>query len=812
MYNFLQDVRYGLRMLRRKPGFTFVVILTLAVSIGANTAVFSAVNGVLLSSLPFPNPEQLVSIYCTTPKLREAPCSFPNFVDWQKENHTFADMAVHLATDYSLTGAGEPEELHGWKISSQLISVLGIKPILGRAFLPQEDEIGGQPVALVSEGLWKRKFGGSSNILRQSLTLSGKSYAIVGVVPGGLPTLESVEVFTPIGQWTDPTFHDRKVAMGSVTVGRLKPTVNILQAQADMELITRNLAAAYPDADKNIGVRLVPLNQTIIKNIREILLMLMGAVGFVLLIACSNVANLLLARSVARSPEFALRMFLGANRNRIIRQMLTESLLLAIAGGVLGLAIAFWGIHAILAGLPSAIPRAANIQLDGHVLFFTFALSMITGLGFGLAPALKMARGNLTEVLKEGGRGLSGGHHRAQHALVVGEIALSLVLLVGSGLMVRTMFALLKVNPGFDPHNVLTFAFKFSPGRLSTPELIRESLRDLAAKLDSVPGVGSASAMMGSLPMNGGSGLPFWLDGQPKPASQSEMNVAAWCAVQPDYISAMRISLIRGRFFSPQDTDRSSMVAVIDENFAQQYFGAQDPIGKRIHIGIIGVEAEIVGIVGHVNNWGLGATADQNRRPEFYSPLLQLPDRILSLVAQGGTMVVRTSGVPAAFSRDIRNASMEFDPSQVLYEFKPMEKIVSNSIVTQRFTTILLGVFAILALILSSVGIYALISHVVDQRTNEIGLRMALGAERRNILSMVLIGGMRITLIGIVMGIIGSLALNRLMAKVVYRVGLADPGTFLFIVAVLVIVTFIACFLPARRAIDVDPLVALRRQ
>jgi predicted permease len=814
MGTFLQDLKYGARMLMKNPVFALIAILTLALGIGANTALFSVVNGVILNPLPFTNPQQLVSLYWKTPQFEQASITFPNFLDWQKDNHTFSAMSAYREQDFILTGAGEPERLHGQQISAEFFLSLGIEPVLGRTFRPEEDQVGAAPVALVSEALWKSKYGGSHTILGKNLTLNDTAYTVIGVVTGRLPMFgsQAMDVYVPIGQWNDPTFRDRKIGMGTQGFGRLKPGVTFEQAQADMKTVARDLSAAYPEADENTGIALVPLKKDIVGDIEGTLFVLLGAVGFVLLIACANVANLLLVRSSGRAREFAIRAALGASQARVICQLLTESVLLGVCGGLIGLALAKWGTQAVLAALPEALPRADAIHLDGRVLFFTFAVSILAGIIFGVAPAIRTARPKLAETLREGGRGSSGARHTTQRLFVVVEMALSLVLLVGAGLMIRSLSALHNVNPGFNPQNVTTFGMGLSPARLTTPATIRQALRAATENFESVPGVQAASAMGGSLPMQGDSEMPFWREGQPKPATQAEMNLALWYPVQPDYLKAMGIPLIRGRFFSAQDTEKSPMVVVIDQNFGRENFPNEDPIGKRINMGLIGGRAEIVGVVGHVKHWGLGDTAHQNLQSEYYMPLAQLPDQIFPLVAGGIGMVVRTSGNPDAFIGAIRNASMQFDSKQVVYDFTPMEKIVSSSIATQRFTMTLLGIFSGLALILSAVGIYGVISYLVGQRTHEIGVRVALGAQRNDILGMVLGEGIRVALVGVAIGIGAALGLTRLMTKMVFGVHTADPITFVGVAILLTFVSVAACYIPARMAMRVDPIVALRHE
>ena len=812
MGTMMQDTKYAVRMLAKNPGFALIAILTLSLGIGANTALFSVVNGVLLNPLPFANPSRLAAIHWKTPQFEQASITYPNFLDWQRDNRTFEAMAAYREMDFSLTGYGDPQRLHGQQISAEFFPLLGIQPILGRMFRHEEDQVGAAPVALLGDGLWKSKFASAPDVIGKSLTLNDTAYTVIGVVTGRTPMFDPtvMDVYVPIGQWADPTFRDRKLGMGTQGLGKLKPGVTLQQAGADMDSVARNLAVTYPDADKGTSITLNPLKKDIVGDIQPALFILLGAVGFVLLIACANVANLLLARSAGRAREFAIRAAMGASQSRVIRQLLTESVLLGVAGGALGLLLANWGTSAVLAALPAALPRADHIHLDAGVLLFTLGISVLAGAIFGLAPALRTARPDVAGTLKEGGRGGSGARHRTQNVFVVVEMALSLVLLIGAGLMIRTLAALGKVDPGFNQRNVLTFSLGLSPARMSTAAKIRGALRDATASFASIPGVEAASAFGGSIPMQGDSELPFWREGQPRPATDGEMNFALWYPVQPQYLQVMGTPLVRGRFISAQDTENAPLVMVIDQSFAREYFPNEDPIGKRINIGLLNGMAEIVGVVGHVKHWGLGDKGHQNLQAEFYTSIVQLPDQVLPLAAGGIGMVVRTSGNPDAFTSAIRQASTKFDSGQLVYDFTAMTKIVSDSIATQRFTMILLGIFSGLALVLSSVGIYGVISYVVGQRTHEIGIRMALGAQRRDVLRMVLGEGLRVALVGVAVGIVAALGLTHLMAQMIFGVRTVDPITFAGVAVLLTFVALAACYMPARRAMRVDPIVALR--
>ncbi len=810
MNSFWQDVRYGLRVLAKNPGFTAIAILTLALGIGADTALFSVVNGVLLNPLPFSNPDELVAVYTKSPNFQESSIAYPNFLDWQKDSHSFALLCAFRSDDFNMTGSGEPERVHIHMISAEFFSALGMPPLLGRAFRPEEDKAGAGPVAILSDGLWSRKFGSARDVLGKNITLNGKAYTIVGVAAGHITGLSNTDVFVPIGQWNDPTFLDRRISMGMNSIGRLKAGVTIDQARAEMNRIAENLATAYPEADKGSGISLIPLKTDVVGNVKGILLVLLGAVSFVLLIACANVANLLLARSTGRAREFAIRAALGASPARVIRQLLTESILLGIAGGCIGLLFAKIGVRVLVTALSGTLPRVEEIALDGHVLFYTLGISILTGIVFGLIPALKTLSPQTQETLKEGGRGSSGARHRTQSVFIVVEMAMAVVLLIGAGLMIRTLSALGNINPGFDPRNVLTFSISSTSNAAFTADQLRAMYRETLRRLESIRGVEAVSLMGGSLPMTGDSEIPFWLEGQAKPANDNDMPFALFYLVNSGYHQAMRIPVERGRTFTEQDNEHGPAVALIDASFARKYFPNQDPIGKHLNLGLFGTQPEIVGVVGHVEHWGLGSREHENLQAQLYLPVWQVPDRFWPLLANGSGYVARTTGTAPDLAASIRQAAEKVVSSAALYDVRPMEEIVSRSISTQRLTMFLLGVFSALALILSAVGIYGVISYLTSQRTHEIGVRVALGASRRDVLRLVLGEGMRITLVGVAIGIAAAFGLTRLITTLIYGVGASDPLTFAAVAILLSGVALFACYIPARRAMRVDPMVALR--
>ncbi len=801
-----QDLRLGLRMLLKNPGFTAVVVATLALGIGANVALFSVVNGVLLNPLPFPQPEQLVTLAQSKPNFETGAIPYPNFRDLQKENRTFSAMAISRGFGFSLIGAGEPERVNARLVSADFFSVLDVKPALGRTFAPGEDVAGAAPVAVISEALWERKFGAAQDVVGKGMTLDDKNYAIVGVLPANFSLYRTTDVFVPIGQWNSPALQRRSAALGLHGIGRLKPGVTIEQGQADLDRVMRDLAAAYPETNKGNGAKVSPLKERMIGDIGPILWMLFGAVGFVLLIACVNVSNLLLARSTGRTREFAIRAALGAGRWRLLRQSLTESILLAVTGGALGLVVASWGTHAALAVLPTTLPRAAEVELDSRVLIFTVAISLLTGILSGLAPALKTSKWRLSETLKEGGRGSSSARGRAQGVMVAVEMALAVVLLIGAGLMIRSLAALWNVDPGFRPDNVLTFGLSLSPSmKTASPEATRAALRELSDQLSSAPGVKALSFSDGGVPLQGANDLFFWVDGQPKPSSQSEMNGALVYRVEPGYLTAMGIPLKQGRFFTNQDDERSLPVVVIDEVFARKYFPNADPIGKRINLGGDRDPLQIVGVVGHVKQWSLDADEAQTLQAQLYEPFRQVSEDWA-----GVGVVMRSEGGASAPFDAIRRVVQSHNKQNVISRPQTMNEVIAGTLADRRFSMILLDAFAVVALLLASLGLYGVISYLVGQRTHELGIRIALGAQRKDVLRLVLSHGMKMALGGVALGLVVAFGLTRLLAKMLYGVSATDPATFTVIALLLTTVALLACFVPARRATKVDPLVALR--
>jgi predicted permease len=812
-----QDLRFAARMLWKDPGFAAVAVLTLALGIGGNTAIFSIVNGVLLNPLPLPHPEQLVALHESKPNFVGGAISYPNFLDWRRENHSFSAMAAARHYSFSMTGRGDAEYLRGEIISAGFFALAGARPMLGREFTAAEEQPGAAPSAVISEGLWRRKFGAAARILGETITLDGKNFSIVGVMPASFrlrySNFREQDVYLPFLQWDNPLLTNRGAGLGIHGLARLKPGVTIEQARADMDEVTRNLTAAYPDVDRGIGANLVPLKEQIVGQARPLLLVLLGAVGFVLLIACVNVASLLMARSAGRSREFAVRAALGASRTRIVRQLLTESLLLGAGAGAIGLAAAVWGTRAAIKVLPDALPRANEIGLDLRVLAFTLLVSLLTGVLFGLAPALRVSRANPQSALKEGGRGAVGSNQPALSAFVVTELAVALVLLAGAGLMIRSLVRLWNVDPGFDPHNVLSFGFSLPPSIVgASADTIRAKMRQADEAFAAAPGVKAVSPVWGAFPMGVEDDMLFWPDDRPRPNNDQQMSGALDYIVEPDYLRLMRIPLLRGRFFTAQDNQQSPLVAVVDEVFARTYFPGQDPVGKRINLKDPERKLEIVGVVGHVKQWGLDADNTASLRAQLYLRCMQLPDKFVATSPVNNAMALRYAGSLEAVLAAIRRVNRQTSSEQVIHGEQTMEDMISDSMAQRRFAMILLGAFAALALLLACIGVYGVMAYLVSQRTQEVGIRMALGAKRGDVLLMVFAKGARLALGGIVLGTAGAIALTRLMGELLFDVHPADPAVLAAVGGLLALVALAACIAPARRAASIDPMSALRTE
>ena len=812
MDSLLQDLRYSLRRLAKSPAFTLVVVLTLALGIGANTAIFSVVNAVLLRPLAYREPDRLVTIEHSYPSLGDlkAPVSAPGFRDYQARLHSFQSMAIETNWAANLTGVGEPARIQGARVTGRFFATLGIPALIGRGLLPGEDSAGHEHVVVLSYGLWQRLFGGQRNVVGQSLSLNGEPYEVVGVMPEGFRDVNNraVEIWRPI------VFKPEELVDGDRTreylnlVARLKPGVPLEQAVAEVQTLAHQLKAQYPDAYSPDWTLLTsPLGQRAVGPVRPALLVLLGAVGFVLLIACANVANLLLARAAARSKEIAVRTALGASRERLVRQLLTESLLLALAGGVLGLGLAFWGVRSVAALNPGNLPRADEIGVDAPVMLFTLAVSVLTGLLFGLAPAVQTSAVDLHGALKEGGRGSAGdrGGQSLRRMLVVAEVALALTLLTGAGLLVKSFARLQGVNPGFDPDHLLTVNLALPPARYpSDTQQVAFSDQVLPA-LASVPGV-RAAATTSVIPFGGNwSTASFEVEGYQPPKGQpnpwGDLRI-----VSPGFFETLRIPLRAGRVLSDQDRAGSRLVAVVDDELARRYWPNADPIGQRITYGppagVTDTSArewiEVVGVVGHTKHEGL----DAENRVQVYLPYAQQATPFL-------TVVLRTAGDPSRYAGAARRAVQSIDPDLPLANARTMDELIAQSVGQRRLSMLLLSVFSGIALVLASIGIYGLMSYSVAQ-SRELGVRIALGAARSDVLRLVLRQGMVLALVGIALGVGAAFALTRVIASQLYGVTATDPATFALVAILLAITALAANLIPALRATRVDPAVVLR--
>ncbi|MBO0797402.1 MAG: ABC transporter permease, partial [Blastocatellia bacterium] len=794
----LQDIRYALRMLRHNPGFSLIAVITLALGIGANTAIFSVLQSVVLAQLPYGQPERLVMVWQKNHRGFHIFVSGPNFHDWKRGSRSFEQIAGIQWQAHNLTSPGPAEHVEGRDVSSNFFSTLALKLALGREFSAQEDR-SGAPVVIISDSLWKNRFGGSPEAIGRPLTMDGIDYTVVGILPPGFRFVSDADVYTPLGQIGT---YDRSVHGGILCIGRLKPEVTADQAQAEMRAIQSSLNHVYPNSNSGLSVDVVSLKQEIVGDTDKTLFLLLGAVTLVLLIACANVADLMLARSAARSGEFAVRLALGASRGRIVSQLITESLILSLAGGVLGLVIAIGGVRPILVALPGNLPRSDEVGVNIPVLLFAFGLALFVGVLFGVLPAFRSSRTDLQTVIRQGGRGTVTGHNRAQSLLVIGQMALTLLLLTGASLLFRTVHKLWNVNPGFDTRHIVTFKVGLSPSLTKTPQSTRIAYQQLIDRIRSIPGVNAADLTNG-VPLARQVGyMPFWV-GNAQPASISEAPRTVAYNAGPDYFRVMGIQLLRGRFFTPQDTVDSEPVVIIDSFLANAYFPGKDPVGQIITVPETGAW-KIIGVVGHVDHVELGKP-DTYSQSQAYASFYQVPDRFIPNW-RSATIVVRTSLAPATLLPAIKKEVYGSANDQPVYDVKTIEEIVSDSMSSQRLVMILFGAFALLALSLAAVGIYGVFSYLTTLRAGEIGIRMALGAERGDVLRMVLAQGMRLAVVGIVIGIIAALILGRLLssfARLLYGVGSSDPLTLIPVALVLIGATLLACYVPARRAANV---------
>ncbi len=829
LVNLSRDVSFAMRTLAKHRVFTCIAVLTLALGIGANTALFSVVNGVLLNPLPYPHAEELVTVHASKQNFAEGSISYLNFRDWQRDNKTLAALAVSRGTGYSLTGMGDTEEVRAELVSSSFFQILGVKPFLGRFFLPGEDELNRAPIALISQGFRARKFGSNGAVIGKSITLDGDDYTIVGVVPVSfnlaIGNFRAADIYVPIGQFRNPALNDRAAGLGIHGIARLKPGVTLAQAQDDMDRLSQQLEKQFPQEDKGIRARLVPFQEAMVREVRPLLFVLLGAVGFVLLIACCNVANLFLARSSERVREFAVRSALGAGRARLIRQLLTESTLIALAGGVLGLVLAAMGTHSIVKLLPQDLPRAAEIHLSLPVLIFTMVVSLASGIFFGLAPASMLLRRSLYPTLRESGRGAGNTRHRGQDALVIFQMAIALVLLSGAGLLIHSLQQLTRVDPGFRPAGVMTFGLQAPPSLSNATQTAQLAyLREAEHRIATTPGVDGAALSWAALPMGGDDEQLFWLPGEAKPMNAADMHMSILYIVSSGYLKTMGVPLLRGRFLLPSDDERAQRVVVIDDVFAKKFFPHVDPIGQVVHLdNYEDGPATIVGIVGHVNQWGLDLDSTQSLRAEMYQSIFQLRPVQLGLVTLGMDVVIQTSlGQQAAF-QSLQNQLAQMNRQQVAYNPQSMEGILADTMAGRRFAMRLLSLFAAIALLLASLGMYGVLSNLVGQRTQEIGIRMALGASRSAVLAWVMNLGGRLAVIGATTGLAAAMLLTQIISHLPSTSSLVfgkqsahpwsvAPWAFVAVTVVMLFVSLLACCIPARRAMRIDPMRTLRTE
>lgn len=809
-----RDLKYGIRTLTRSPGFTAIAVLTLALGIGANTAIFSVVQSVLLAPLPYHQSDQLVIVWEKIPPGRFISPSYPDVQDWQQSSHSFQAIAAFTSRSFDLTGPGAPAHLDGWEISAAFFRTLGVAPVLGREFSAEEDQPGAAHVAMISQRLWNDRFSGSKDAVGKVLTLDGASYTIVGVLPPGVNLGGTIDICTPVRQGDPLIVNDRRTH-AFVAIARLKPDTTIAQAEADMSAVQKNLGELYPKFDQGLGAGVVPLKKALVGDVSGTLLMLLGAVGLVLLIACANVASLLLARAAGREKEFAIRAALGARRARVVGQMVVESVLLSLAGGGLGLALAWLGVKPVLAAVPGEVPRAETVGVHPAVLLFAFATSVAAGIVFGLLPALKLWRGNQQPSLQHASRGFTREHHRTQRSFVIVQTALTMVLLICAGLLLRTIMHLSKANPGFEIRDVLSFKVGLSPALSKTPEAMRRAYQEMMSRIQAIPGVRSAD-LTTLLPLSGvDNGVPFWV-GPTEPQSIAEAPRALMYSVGPDYFRVMGIPLLRGRSFTPADNLQSEQVGIIDSNMAEKYFPGQDPLGKSFTVPRVG-PFRIVGVVGHVKHWSLGNQWPYER-VQVYTPFYQLSDQWLPVLHPLTTVVLRTQLTPASLMPAIKAAVFGSGGSgdeQPIYDVQTMRQRAASSMGTQSFPMVVLAIFAALALLLASVGIYGLLAYLVQQRTREVGIRMALGAQQADVFRMIIGQGLKMTLAGIAIGVTASLVFTRAFSSfshLLYGVRANDPLTVVLAALLLTVTAVTACYVPARRATRVVPTAALRQE
>ncbi|HKY27252.1 MAG TPA: ABC transporter permease [Pyrinomonadaceae bacterium] len=809
METLFKDIRYGIRSLLKQPGFTAIVVLTLALGIGASTAIFSVVNSVLLRQLPYRQSERIVAIQELNNEGRLAQVTAPNFLDWRAQNTVFEHLAAIKEATGNLAFSDGAERIEIAQTSANFFEVFQITPAQGRLFISADEQAGHEPIIVLSHVLWQRRFGSDPSLIGKPLTLDGKNYTVVGVAPPGFQYPDKTEAWLPplrlvpeLFESMDVTQHRRMGYLEAVAL--LKSGTSLTQAASEMETITGRLRQQYPETNNNRFNRVVSLHKHLVGDTDSTLWLLFGAVTFVLLIACANVANLLLANAAARQKEMAVRAALGASRLRIVRQLLTESAMLAIAGGGVGLLISIWGVAFLTRLLPTDFPRIDEIQMDWRVLGFTLGTSLITGFLFGLAPALHLAKTDVQQAMKESGRASSGGVHRSRfrQALIVAEVSLSVVLLVGAGLLFRSFLQLRAVNPGFTSHQVLTARLSPSGNNFRSNADYANYHERVMQRIAAIPGVIDAGAI-NTLPLGKGPSFRFRVEGRP-PTTPDKWPPANLRVASPNYFRTMKVPVLQGRSFTERDNEQAPRAIIVNQALAQQNFASESPIGKRLNFGNTDenkqpIWSEIVGVVANVRSLEL----KEEPKPEIYLSSLQDP-------SWGMSLVIRTTTEPEALAPTVRQAVTEVDKSVPISEVKAMDHVVAESVMQPRFNMVLLTLFSSIALLLSAAGIYGVTAYSVTQRTHELGIRLALGAQLRDVLALIMRQGMIVILIGLVIGLAASFAFMRLLRSLLFGVTLTDPVTFAAISLLLTVVALLACYIPARRATKVDPVIALR--
>jgi len=806
-----QDFRYALRTLKQRPGFAAVALLTLGLGIGATTVMFTVINGVVLKPLPYAKPDRLVTVHGHTEKYGEQwGFSYLEFLDCQRQSRSLRPMAAWTYSGATLSEPGEAEYVDGRQISSELFSVLGISLPQGRAFLAEEDRPGALPVIILSYGLWQRRYARSPAIIGKPIVFDGKPYTVVGIAPAGFRLDTDADVFTPLGQSTRPQMQNRGARFIHV-VARLQPAVTVIQADTELSLIARRMAEQYPKFNEGRGLVAHPLQQEIVGDVRPTLWLLLGAVGLVLLIACVNVASLLLVRAVTRERELAMRVALGAGRGRLVRQCLTESAVLGLSGGLLGVLLAAIGIRPFVVFWPGSLPRAEEVQVDWNVVLFALAASLASGLLFGLAPALRAPARELEQTLRSGARTVMGNSRRMHSGFVIAEIALAVVLLVSAGMLGQTIVRLSSLDPGIDTHNVVTTRIALSPTNLATAGQMRAAWQDILDRARRVPGVQSA-ALTDIIPMRvGENSLGYWATPDPPPQDQVPLALAS--CVTPDYLKVMGIPLRSGRFINEQDRIGRDLVVVIDDNLAQHAFGGNQAVGKRLWIpGMSPSPVQVVGVVGHVRHWGLAADDQSRVRDQIYYSFAQVPDPLLRFFSSIMSMAVRSNIPPLNAVEPLRRELRGAAGDQALYDVHNMEQLVSDSLARQRFLLLLFGIFAALALVLACIGIYGVLAYLTSQRVPEFGVRMALGANAGDVMRLVMRQSVGMIFVGVIVGLGGAWAAGRVLTRLVEGMQSSQPATFAIMIPVLVVAALFASFVPARRASRVDPVRALRQE